>query len=159
MILVTLGTQDKKFKRLLDMVQNLLDENVIKEKVIVQAGSTKYHSDKMEVFDLIAKDEFDKLLKECDILITHGGIGTILTAIKLGKKVIAIPRLKKYKEHVNDHQLEIVSKYKEEGYILVCLEEDSLKDILEEAKTFKPRKYISNQKNFLKKLEKYLEEN
>ena len=105
MIFVTLGTQDKAFKRLLSDIQECIDKGVIKEKVIVQAGYTKYDSKEMEIFDLLDKDDFDKYIKECDLLITHGGVGSILTGLKNNKKVIAAPRLAKYNEHMNDHQL------------------------------------------------------
>ena len=104
MIFVTLGTQDKTFERLLKAIDKAIDKGEIKEKVIVQAGNTKYESKNMEIFDLISPDEFQKLVDTCDILITHGGVGSILSAVKQGKTVIAAARLKKYNEHVNDHQ-------------------------------------------------------
>ena len=76
----------------------------IKEKVVVQAGCTKYESKNMEIFDLIPMEKFDDLIKSCDLLITHGGVGSIITGLKNNKKVIAAARLEKYKEHTNDHQ-------------------------------------------------------
>ena len=106
LILVALGTQDKKFTRLLDMIDKQIEKGNINDEVIVQAGNTaNYTTKNMQVFSIIPIDEFDKLLKKCDVLITHGGVGTIMQAIKYNKKIIAIPRLKKYKEHTNDHQL------------------------------------------------------
>ena len=60
MIFVTLGTQDKEFKRLLNDIQECINKGIIKENVIVQAGYTKYDSKNMEIFDLLDKDEFDK---------------------------------------------------------------------------------------------------
>ena len=69
MILVTLGTQDKEFKRLLDIIEDAIENDIIKEEVIVQAGSTKYDSKNMKIFDVIPMNEFDKLMKKCDILI------------------------------------------------------------------------------------------
>ena len=118
MIFVTLGTQDKPFTRLLEAIQKQIDAGVIKDKVIVQAGYTKFESDDMKIYELINMDEFDKLIKECDILITHGGVGNILTGLKYNKKIIAAARLEKYGEHTNDHQLQIVDKFADEGYIL-----------------------------------------
>ena len=161
MILVTLGTQDKQFYRLLDMIQELIDNKKIKDKVIVQAGYSKnYKSDDMEIFDLISIDEMDKLVKKCDILITHGGVGSIINGLKYNKKVIAIPRLKKYKEHTNDHQKQIVNNFNNKGYILKLDEYDNLEDILKQAKKFKPNKYERNNDKFvnliLKEIDKYL---
>ena len=100
MIFVTLGTQDKTFERLLKALDKAIDKGEIKEKVIVQAGNTKYESKNMEIFDLISPDEFKELVNKCDILITHGGVGSILSAVKQGKKVIAAARLKKYTKEV-----------------------------------------------------------
>ena len=88
MILVTLGTQDKQFVRLLDIVQEQIDLGNIKDKVIVQAGCTKYESKDMEIFSLIDRDKFGDMIKQCDILITHGGVGSIITGLNNNKKVI-----------------------------------------------------------------------
>ena len=104
MILVTLGTNDESFERLLKAIDKEIEKKTINERVVVQAGCTKYESKNMEILDLVPRDEFDKLIKECDLLITHGGVGSILTGINYGKKVIAVPRLAKYHEHGNDHQ-------------------------------------------------------
>lgn len=150
MILVTLGTQDKSFSRLLDMIEECIKEKIIKEEIIVQAGFTKYESDNMKIFDYIDMKEFDKLLTECDVLITHGGVGTIVSAVKQGKKVIASPRLSKYNEHHNDHQCQIIESFKEEGYILSCTNLEELKIALKQSDTFVPREFKSNKKKFLK---------
>ena len=152
MIFVTLGTQDKPFIRLLAAIQKQIDNGNIKDKVIVQAGYTKFESKDMEIYDLINMDEFDKLIKDCDVLITHGGVGNILTGLKYGKKIIAAARLSEYGEHTNDHQLQIIDKFTDEGYILKLDDFDELDKVLTKAKKFKPRKYISNTKNFCKHL-------
>ena len=154
MILVTLGTQDKKIYRLLDIIQKEVDKGNIKDEVIVQAGySSDYKSKDMKIFDLIPLKKFDKLVKECDILITHGGVGSIITGLKYNKKVIALPRLKKYKEHTNDHQVQIVNNFTNNGYILSISEEETLENVLKKIKSFKPKKYKSNNDNFVKLIE------
>lgn len=159
MIFVTLGTQDKSFSRLLDLIQEQIDNGNIKEKVIVQAGYTKYHSNNMEIFDYIDNEEFDKLIKKCDILITHGGVGSILTGFRANKKIIAVPRLAKYKEHTNDHQMQIVDNFYQKGYILKLYEDDDLAAVLKSVKIFKPKKWVFNNDNFLNKLKDYIANN
>ena len=67
MILVTLGTQDKSFDRLLKAIDKEIENKNIKEKVIVQAGYTKYKSDNMKIFDLVSEEELEKLVKKCKI--------------------------------------------------------------------------------------------
>lgn len=150
MIFVTLGTQDKSFERLLRDIQKQIDLGNIKEKVVVQAGFTKFDSKDMEIFDLIPMDDFDKLMNECDLLITHGGVGSIISGLKKNKKVIAVARLAKYKEHMNDHQKQIVDNFSDAGYILKYDDGDDLGKILKKVKSFKPKKYISNTDNMIK---------
>lgn len=149
MILVTLGTQQQKFYRLLKAIEDLnLDE-----EIIVQAGgSSDYKSDKLKIFKFISYDEMNELLKRADLVITHGGTGSILGALKNGKKVIACPRLLKYGEHVDDHQKEIVENFASEGYLLKFAEEDNLKEIYDKSINFKPTRYKSNKDVFIQKL-------
>ena len=159
MILITLGTQDKSFKRLLDAVQQQIDNGNIKDKVIVQAGHTKYNSEDMEIFDLIPYEKFDEYVNKCDILITHGGVGSIITGLKNNKKVIAATRLSKYKEHTNDHQLQIIDNFTKAGYILPLYDFDKLDQVLKQAAKFKPKKYQSNTENMIKLIEEYIDNN
>lgn len=161
MILVTLGTQDKPFVRLLKAIDDEITKGNIKEKVVVQAGYSmdKYETSNMEMFDLIDREAFNKLVNECSLLITHGGVGSILTGLKANKKVIACPRLFKYKEHINDHQTQIINEFAKAGYILAYNENDDLEDILKKAKNFKPQKYVSNSNNLVQIIKDFIDNN
>lgn len=153
MILVTLGTQKQSFNRLLDMIE----KSNINDKIIVQAGYTKYKSKKMKIRDFVNYQEMDKLIKQADLIITHGGTGSIVTAIKQGKKVIACPRLKKYGEHVDDHQKQIVDIFSEVGYILKLDENDNLDELVQKIKTKKMIPFKSNTTNFINNLKKEID--
>ena len=122
MILVTLGTQDKEFKRILIEVERLIEVGKINEKVIAQIGNTKFETklpnSKMELIKFTTPKQLNELIQDSSFIITHGGVGTIIEGIDLGKKIIAVPRLKKYKEHVNDHQLQIIQNFDKKGYII-----------------------------------------
>ena len=148
MIFVTLGTQVKEFPRLLNMVEELIDKGIIKEEVIAQIGSTKYSSKKMKLIDYMSKDEVLNYIKKSQFIITHGGVGTIIDSLNLNKKVIAVARLKKYKEHVNDHQLEIIEEFAKDGFIING--NNNLEDAISKLNDFKPKKYKSNNDNFTK---------
>jgi len=97
MILVMLGTQKNDFSRLLKEIEKCIEDKTIQEPVIVQAGSTNYKTDKMQIFDLMAREELDQKKQEASLIITHGGVGSIVGALKMNKKVIAVPRLKQYR--------------------------------------------------------------
>lgn len=157
MILVLLGTQDKPFTRLLEEIDKLKNNKVIKEDIVVQAGLTKYKSKNMEIYGLIQIDELMKLMEKSDLVITHGGVGSILSALQLGKKVIAIPRLAEYGEHTNNHQIQIVNEFFNTGYILKCDNPSDLESVLKDVKKFKPEKYKSNNKKFVKLIEDYID--
>ncbi len=156
MILVTLGTQDKSFVRLLEAIDKQCNKKNIKEKVIVQAGYTKYESKNMEIFDLVSPKKLEEYMKEASIIITHGGVGSILTALKFNKKVIAAPRLSKYFEHTNDHQVQIIDEFEKLGYILALKDFSKLDKILESSRKFIPKKYKSNNKAFVELIDNYI---
>lgn len=158
MILVVLGTQDKDFSRLLKAVDKEIKKGTIKDKVIVQAGQTKYSSERMEIFDLIPEPEFYALMDKADLIITHGGAGSILNAIKRGKKVIAAARLEKYGEHHNDHQKQIIGEFSKKGYILELKDFNKLGSLIEKSKNFHPKEFVSNTDNMIKLIENYIED-
>ena len=158
MILVTLGTQDKEFTRLLEAIDREIKNGVITDKVVVQAGCTKFKSDNMEIFDLIPANEFDEYIKKADLIITHGGAGSILTGVKHNKKIIAAARLAKYKEHTNDHQRQIIREFSDQGYIMELKDFNKLGKLIQKSKTFKPKKFISNTDNMINLISDYIEE-
>ena len=149
MIFVSLGTNDKSFERLLKAIDKEISLGNIKDKVIVQAGYTRYKSDNMEIVDLMSMPVFNKCISDCDILITHGGVGTILDGLKKCKKVIAFPRLSKYMEHVNDHQKEIIDEFYRSGYILTG-KVDDVSELIKKSSSFIPKEYKSNNYKFNK---------
>ena len=159
MILVLLGTQNNSFHRLLEEIQKNIDNGNIKEDVIVQKGYTKFESKDMTLYNQLPMDELKKIVNKSDLIITHGGVGSIITSIEQRKKVIAVPRLKKYKEHVNDHQLDIIKSFNEMGYIIGIEDVSQLSDALEKAKKFEPKEYVQNTGNIIKIVENFIDDN
>ncbi|MDO5038273.1 PssE/Cps14G family polysaccharide biosynthesis glycosyltransferase [Clostridium sp.] len=138
MIFVILGTHELEFKRLLQYLEDM----DIKEEVIIQSGNTNFTSNKYKVIPFLDQNDFNKYIKESTLVITHGGVGSILTALRHKKKVITMPRLSKYNEHNDDHQLEICNKLSKEGYTMNCTDYDSLKEFIENYKKIELRPYI-----------------
>ncbi len=157
MILVLLGTQDKPFLRLLKMVSKEIDKGNIKEKVVAQTGYTTFSNEKITTFDFKSKDEIEKLIDKARIIITHAGVGTITECLEKGKKIIVVPRLKKYLEHTNDHQMQITKEFEMKGYVIALYDNKRLSVALEKIKTFKPKRYESNSENFKMKIKDYID--
>ena len=108
------------------------------------------------MFDFIDYDKMAEYIRDADLIITHGGTGSITGPLKDGKRVIACARLAKYGEHVDNHQTEIVDVFANEEYILKLDENIKLDDLIKKARSFEPKKCESNTSNFIKKLEKEL---
>lgn len=137
MVFITLGTQGNQFPRCLQMIEELIDTLHPNQEFIAQLGNTKYKSDKIKCLDFVPETEFKELICKADVVITHAGSGALFSAIKQGKKAIAVARLKKYMEMANDHQTELVRKLTEGGYILDGT--NSIIDAWKQLDTFTPR--------------------
>ena len=96
-------------------------------------------------------------MEKADLVITHGGVGSITLSLKRGKKVIAVPRLHEYHEHVNNHQKEIVQTYDEKGYIVGVQDVKELQEALSKIKNFEPKKYQTNNQKILKIIEDFID--
>lgn len=157
MIFVTVGTQDKPFTRIIQAVEKAVIDGKITDEVIVQAGNTKYESNVLNVLNYVPFEQFNNFLLKADIIITHGGVGSILNALKLKKKIIAVPRLKRYGEHINDHQLQVIKKMTEQGYILSTEDENEIAAKVKEAANFEVKEYTSNTEKFIQGFKEVLD--
>lgn len=126
MIFVCLGTQIFQMNRLLKELDRLIEIGEITEQVFAQIGKSDYKPLHFDFKDFMTPDEYQKRVNDADMIITHGGTGAIVKALKAGKQTIAVPRLLKYGEHENDHQLQIVDFFSEGGFILKVTEMDEL---------------------------------
>lgn len=152
MIFVTLGSQKFQFNRLLKAV----DELKINEEVFAQIGYSDYKPMNYKYKKFLDRNEFTQIMKKSDIIITHGGTGAIMNALKQNKKVIAVPRLSKYGEHVDNHQLQIIEQFKDLDLIYAC-EDMNLEKALEVVANTKYQNYKSNTHTIIKSLEKFIE--
>lgn len=126
MILVAVGTHAAPFDRLLRAVDHLSASGIVVSKdVVIQAGTSSYQCRGTRQFSFCTRLEFDQLIDDARLLICHGGIGTILPALRRAKHVIAIPRLRQYGEHNNDHQVDICMELKRQRAIFTspCAED------------------------------------
>ena len=140
MVLVVLGTWEKSFSRPLIEIEQAIKAGIIKDEVIVQAGKTAFDSDKMQIVPFFDKKELEKLYDKADLIICQAGAGSVMMGMERGKKIISIPRLKKYDEHIDDHQVEILDVFAKNNYILPW-NETSLIEILKNIPAFVPSKY------------------
>lgn len=117
MIFVCVGSRGYQFNRLLREIDRLIDNETITEKVFAQTGQSEYLPQLYSYERYLDMDTFKQYQQEADIIISHGGTGALIGALKMGKQVIAVPRLKRYGEHIDDHQLQVSGALEEAGYL------------------------------------------
>ncbi len=120
MIFVTVGSRSYPFDRLFRKLDMLHEDNIIKDSMFAQVGTSIYKPKHYKYRDFISQEEFVKKIDEADIVITHGASGSIMKALKAGKKVIVVTRLEKYGEHINDHQIQNNEAFSSNKYVLMA---------------------------------------
>lgn len=155
MIFVSLGSQKFQFNRLLKKLDELCLENKITEPIFAQTGHSDYQPQSFSFTPFLDRDSFLEKLKEADLVITHGGTGVIVNAIKLGKKVIALPRLAQYGEHVDDHQTQLIEQFSEANLILTGKIE-ALESLIETCQTHSFASFQSNTAQILDSIERFI---
>ncbi|WP_281658671.1 PssE/Cps14G family polysaccharide biosynthesis glycosyltransferase [Halobacillus sp. Cin3] len=116
MIFVTVGTQKFPFDRLVKAL-DLNKKEYLNEEIYAQIGSSKYKPENFDYIDYLTSNDALEYIKKSEIVITHAGTSSIIHALREKKKIIVVPRQKRYGEHVDNHQLEICKAFASENYI------------------------------------------
>lgn len=131
MIFVTVGSRNYPFDRLFKKIDELYEQGILTEELFAQTGTSTYKPKHYGYKDFISQEEFLHRINESDIVISHGASGSIMKALNAGKKVIAVTRLEKYGEHINDHQIQNNEAFASNGYVLMAdLELENLGECL-----------------------------
>lgn len=125
--------------------------------MFAQIGYSDYLPQNYQYKKFLNRDEFAEMEGKADVVITHGGTGAIIGAVKKGKKVIAFPRLAMYGEHVDDHQIQLIEQFNEMKLIYSCNDVQELKTAIEEVRTKKYDDYHSNTAVIINSIENFLD--
>lgn len=139
MIFITVGTHTQQFNRLLEKVDELIENKTIKEKVVAQIGYSTYKPKHCSYFKFADEDRVQELFANSRLIITHAGAGSIITGLVHKKPLIVVPRLSKFGEHVNDHQLEIARAFELQHKVLVCRDIENLQRMIKRGFKFRPK--------------------
>ena len=132
LIFVTVGSRNYPFDRLFRRLDELCEQGIITEEIFAQTGTSTYHPRHYRFQDFLFAEEFDRKIRKAHIVVSHGASGSIMRALHHGKKVIAVTRLAKYKEHINDHQIQTNEAFSQNGYVLMAdLELQNLGDCVQ----------------------------
>ena len=157
MIFVAVGTQKFPFDRLLKGIDDLIEQGQLEQDVFAQIGHTDYVPRNYGYQNFLTKDDFQSYISSCDVLITHSGVATIIAGMKLDKPVVVVPRFAKFGEHVDDHQFQIAESFSDKNLVLMCKNMDELAAMVNQARTHRFSKYVSQQDRVIHTIRDYLE--
>jgi len=165
MIYVTVGSAigGAEFDRLIKKVDDIAP--FFEEEFIVQVGASQYVPENMKWFDYVSYEESLEYFRKARLIIGHSGSGTIINALSLGKPLVVIPRLVKFNENTNDHQLEIAKLLEQSQTVHVVYDVDDLEPVIrktlrefrdseKEFSSVDRESLVSNMKEFLKSVRK-----
>lgn len=134
MIFVTVGNCNQGFGRLLGAVERLAAQGLIADEILVQAGNTSdFRAVHCKAVSFLPLAEFEQRLREARIIVSHAGCGTLIQVFRAGKVPVVMPRRKRYGEHVDDNQVELVEVLAAEGRVIPAYEPEDLPAAIAEA--------------------------
>lgn len=156
MIFICVGSRKYQFDRLLKKIDELVNEKKLSEKIFAQIGKSNYIPKHYQYVCYMSPTDFHQKLSDADLIISHGGTGALVNALKLGKKVIAVPRLAKYEEHIDDHQVQICNMLEKMQYLKVVYDMSELHDAIKQVKNLKTVKRYSHPSNIISIIDEYI---
>lgn len=153
MIFVTVS--GKEFERLVKKMDLFALKS--KEDIVIQIGKTVYEPKHAVFFRFASQEKIKKYIEKSDIVISHGGTGSIMTSLSLNKPTIIVPRYKKYDESVDDHQVQITEELEKQKRIIAVYDLDDIEKSIKKARALKSKsrksiKLIKFLDNYIQKL-------
>ncbi len=157
MIFICLGTQKYQFDRLTKKLDELVEKNIINDELFAQIGHAVYLPRNYNYKEFLDKEEFNAYQEKADLIISHGGTGALINASKKGKNIIAVPRLAKFNEHIDDHQIQIVSVLEKEGYVRAVYDMEHLSQTIKDAINNPISKIYKRESNIIPIIENFID--
>ncbi len=154
-IFVSVGTHPQPFDRLLRELDGLLESGNLNAEIFAQSGACAYKPEHFRAKPFLSQKEYDRRMKEARIIIAHGGAGTIINALLLKKPVVVVPRLQRYGEHTNDHQLDLAEALAKRKKTLYVKDMKELGEAIKKAHSFRPSS-ASDREKLEKRLSSFL---
>lgn len=124
MIFVTVGAQ-MPFDRLIARVDEWAGARA-RTDVFAQIGPSEYRARHIETTPFLAPADFRSRVESCSAIVSHAGMGTIITALQYAKPLLVLPRLGDLGETRNDHQTSTARRFAESGRVLAAFDDDEL---------------------------------
>lgn len=141
MIFVTVGTQ-LPFDRMIRTVDEWAGS--CGADVFAQIGPGGYVPKHVRWARFLTADACKDRILNSRTVVAHAGMGSILTALQLGKPILVMPRRGDLGEHRNDHQVATARQFLAQGRIHVAFDERELGRQLDELEALRPCERITS---------------
>lgn len=148
-LFVPVGTQKFPFGRLIEALNGLVDDGTYKPDEIVMQSAVYPIKPKFTHYTMIPTDEFNRMIDDAELVMTHSGENTIIVTMEKHKPFLIVPRFHEYGEHVDNHQLEIAEIMEDKYDVVVCRDMANLKACIEKAKTHQYKPWVSGSANLI----------
>lgn len=130
MIFVTVGTHEDQFNRLIEEMDRIKESGSLQEDVFIQTGYSDYKPIHCRNAVSLGYQEIDQRMKEARVVITHGGPGSIMHALRYNKIPIVVPRQKWFGEHIDNHQVLFSQRMALANKAMIVLEISELEGVI-----------------------------
>lgn len=157
MIFVTVGSR-YPFDRLIKLVDEWASNNQ-GVKIFGQIGESKYTPKNFEFVKYVSIEDFRSKVSSCDFLVSHAGMGGILSASDFSKKIVVYPRLSEYGEAVNDHQLDTLKMVSHLSFVFPALSKTELFSAIDQCVSFpqwRGEKEVSVSDSLVNEIKKFI---
>ncbi|EMY4796375.1 MULTISPECIES: PssE/Cps14G family polysaccharide biosynthesis glycosyltransferase [Bacillus cereus group] len=161
MIFVTTGTHEQQFNRLVKKIDEMKKNKEITDEVFIQYGYSTYIPKYCKGSKLIGYNEMMKKMEEASVIITHGGPGSIMTPLSLGKTPIVVPRNKDFDEHVDNHQIDFVKRLEKKRQVIAVYDINQMREKIQiclKDNTLEKSEFITNNPVFIEKFKKMIQD-
>lgn len=155
-LFVPLGTQKFPFGRIISALNLLVDQGKYQADGIVMQSALYPVKPKFTHFGLIPNDEFNRYMREAEVIVTHSGVNSIISCMEMGKPLVVCPRLHEYGEHVDNHQMEIATLMRDKYDVLICTDMKDLPELIEKAKMHKYKPWVSHRAELLEAIQRLI---
>lgn len=157
-LFVPLGTQKFPFNRLIEALNALVEKGLYKpEEIVMQSSIYEEVEPKFTHYELIPAEQFEELIDKAELVITHSGVNSIISCMKRKKPLVIVPRLKKYGEHVDNHQVEIAELMKQKFDVVVVEDLSKLEEAIDEAKHHEYKSWVSHNAELVEAIKELVE--
>lgn len=141
---MTVGMHNAPFDRLVRAADEMA--SLIEEPVVIQRGVSRYTPMFGQYVDFTGEVQMQAWMSQVRAVVSHAGAGSILSALKAGKPLVLVPRLRRFGEHVDDHQLELAEALAQRKKAVIVLEPSAgaLQEAVAQANELARTRTVSN---------------